>query len=138
MVKAKQTNLPKFCHGFLDGRFFLLNLLNLIKKVISHIFYTNLFRIFYCNNKKQSPQEVILNHYQWNLISIRLEKHKLLVLSSKKKNGWFLFVKDSMQYTLNEKKNRPPLVQDYFSWLSTEFSPLTLKEASKGNLHVEL
>ena len=67
-----------------------------------------------------------------------MEKHKLLVLSSKKKNGWFLFVKDSMQYTLNEKKNRPSLVQDYFSWLSTEFSPLTLKEASKGNLHVEL
>ena len=29
-------------------------------------------------------------------------------------------------------------MQDYFSWLNTEFSPLTLKEASKGNLHVEL
>ena len=43
-----------------------------------------------------------------------------------------------MPYTLSEKKNRPPLVQDYFSWLSTEFSPLTLKEASKGNLQVEL
>ena len=104
---------------------------------MSHIFYTNPFRIFYCNNKKQSPQEVILSHYQWSLISIRLEKHMLLFLSSKK-NGWFLFVKDSMPYTLSEKKNRPPLVQDYFSWLSTEFSPLTLKEASKGNLHVEL
>ena len=62
----------------------------------------------------------------------------MLLFLSSKKNGWFLFVKDSMPYTLSEKRNRPPLVQDYFSWLSTEFSPLTLKEASKGNLHVEL
>ena len=60
-----------------------------------------------------------------------------LLLSSKKKYGWFLLLKQSMPYTISEKKSTTISARLLFL-IEIGFSPLPLKEASKGNLHVEL
>ena len=64
-------------------------------------------------------------------------KHTWPFSSLPKKIGWFLLVKESMPYTISEKKSTIISARLLFL-IEIGFSPLPLKEASKGNLHVEL